>query len=106
MKKYLEVKASVSLVVLTFVLSIFATTGSMIVSANELILDGNQNSESYLNHEDLLIYYSEEEKNSELALEKIKEEYGDVQPNFNEDGEILVTLEDELRIERAINQYL
>lgn len=45
-------------------------------------------------------------KNSELALEKIKEEYGDVQPKFNENGEILLTPEDELRMGQAINQYL
>ncbi|EPH96910.1 hypothetical protein D920_01910 [Enterococcus faecalis 13-SD-W-01] len=43
-----------------------------------MILDETQNSESRFDHEDLSIYYSEEEKNSELALKKIKEEYGDV----------------------------
>ncbi|MCO5506792.1 hypothetical protein NG849_04265 [Enterococcus faecium] len=56
--------------------------------------------------QELSVYYSEEKKNSELALEKIKEEYGDVQPKFNENGEILLTPEDELRMEQAINQYL
>lgn len=105
-KKYLGLKMWVSVVAVTFVLSVVATSGSMIVSANELILDETQNSESRFNHEDLSIYYSEEEKKSELALEKIKEEYGDVQPNFNEKGEIVLTSEDELRMEQAINQYL
>ncbi|MBO0432089.1 hypothetical protein [Enterococcus sp. DIV0660C] len=105
-KKYLGLKVWVSVIAVTFVLSIVATSGSMIVSANELFLDETQNSESYFNDEDLAIYYSKEEKNSELALEKIKEKYGDVQPKFNEDGEILLTPEDELRMEQAISQYL
>ncbi|MDY4308002.1 hypothetical protein SNF32_15320 [Enterococcus mundtii] len=69
-KKYLGLKMWVSVVAVTFVLSVVATSGSMIVSANELILDETQNSESRFNHEDLSIYYSEEEKKSELALEK------------------------------------
>lgn len=105
-KKYLGLKMWVSVVAVTFVLSVVATSGSMIVSANELILGETQNIDSRFNHEDLSIYYSEEEKKSELALEKIKEEYGDVQPNFNEDGEIVLTPEDEVRMEQAINQYL
>lgn len=105
-KKYLGLKVWVSVIAVTFVLSIVATSGSMIVSANELFPDETQNSESYFNDEDLAIYYSKEEKNSELALEKIKEKYGDVQPKFNEDGEILLTPEDELRMEQAISQYL
>ena len=105
-KKYLGLKMWISVVAVTFVLSVVATSGSMIVSANELILDETQNNESYFKHEDLSIYYSEEEKNSELAHEKIKEVYGDVQPKFNEDGEIVLTPEDEVRMEQAINQYL
>ncbi len=105
-KKYLGLKMWVSVIAVTFVLSVAATSGSMIVSANELILDETQNSESHFNHEDLSIYYSKEEKNSELALEKIREEYGDIQPNFNENGEIVLTPEDEVRMEQAINQYL
>lgn len=51
-------------------------------------------------------FITRKKKNSELALEKIKEEYGDVQPKFNENGEILLTPEDELRMGQAINQYL
>ncbi|GMC00690.1 hypothetical protein [Enterococcus thailandicus] len=105
-KKYLGLKVWVRVIAVTFVLSIVATSGSMIVSANELFPDETQNSESYFNDEDLAIYYSKEEKNSELALEKIKEKYGDVPPKFNEDGEILLTPEDELRMEQAISQYL
>lgn len=105
-KKYLGLKVWVRVIAVTFVLSIVATSGSMIVSANELFPDETQNSESYFNDEDLAIYYSKEEKNSELALEKIKEEYGDVPPKFNEEGEILLTPEDELRMEQAISQYL
>lgn len=105
-KKCLGLKVWVRVIAVTFVLSIVATSGSMIVSANELFPDETQNSESYFNDEDLAIYYSKEEKNSELALEKIKEKYGDVPPKFNEDGEILLTPEDELRMEQAISQYL
>lgn len=105
-KKYLDLKMWISVIAVTFVLSVVATSGSMIISANELILDETQNSESNFSSEDLSVYYSEEKKNSELALEKIKEEYGDVQPKFNENGEILLTPEDELRMEQAINQYL
>lgn len=105
-KKYLDLKMWISVIAVTFVLSVVATSGSMIISANELILDETQNSKSNFSSEDLSVYYSEEKKNSELALEKIKEEYGVVQPKFNENGEILLTPEDELRIEQAINQYL
>ncbi|MEA4830161.1 MAG: hypothetical protein VB121_09290 [Enterococcus thailandicus] len=105
-KKYLGLKVWVRVIAVTFVLSIVATSGSMIVSANELFPDETQNSESYFNDDDLGFYYSKEEKNSELALEKIKEKYGDVPPKFNEDGEILLTPEDELRMEQAISQYL
>lgn len=105
-KKYLDLKMWISVIAVTFVLSVVATSGSMIISANELILDETQNSKSNFSSEDLSVYYSEEKKNSELALEKIKEEYGDVQPKFNENGEILLTPEDELRMEQAINQYL
>lgn len=105
-KKYLGLKVWVRVIAVTFVLSVVATSGSVVVLANELILDETQNSESYFNDEDLAIYYSKEEKNSELALEKIKEEYGDVPPKFNEEGEILLTPEDELRMEQAISQYL
>lgn len=54
----------------------------------------------------MAIYYSKEEKNSELALEKIKEEYGDVPPKFNEEGEILLTPEDEMRLDTATTEYL
>ncbi|QED60968.1 hypothetical protein FUT28_04805 [Enterococcus durans] len=96
----------VSVIAVTFVLSVAATSGSMIVSANELILDETQNSESHFNHEDLSIYYSKEEKNSELALEKIREEYEDIQPNFNENGEIVLTPEDETRLNKATSEYL
>ncbi|EGP4822340.1 TPA: hypothetical protein QFL11_000125 [Enterococcus faecium] len=105
-KKYLDLKMWISVIAVTFVLSVVATSGSMIISANELILDETQNSKSNFSSEDLSVYYSEEKKNSELALEKIKEEYGVVQPKFNENGEILLTPEDELRMEQAINQYL
>ncbi|HGV8386788.1 hypothetical protein [Enterococcus faecium] len=105
-KKYLDLKMWISVIAVTFVLSVVATSGSMIISANELILDETQNSKSNFSSEDLSVYYSEEKKNSELALEKIKEEYGDVQPKFNENGEILLKPEDELRMEQAINQYL
>ncbi|MDA3974393.1 hypothetical protein PF023_10065 [Enterococcus thailandicus] len=105
-KKYLGLKVWVSVVAVTFVLSVVATSGSMIVSANELFPDETQNSESYFNDEDLAIYYSKEEKNSERALEKIKKKYGDVQPKFNEDGEILLTPEDEMRLDTATTEYL
>ncbi|WP_270375813.1 hypothetical protein [Enterococcus thailandicus] len=105
-KKYLGLKVWVRVIAVSFALSVVATSGSVVVLANELILDETQNSESYFNDEDLAIYYSKEEKNSELALEKIKEEYGDVPPKFNEEGEILLTPEDELRMEQAISQYL
>ncbi|WP_430596772.1 hypothetical protein [Enterococcus sp. DIV0175] len=105
-KKYLGLKVWVRVIAVSFALSVVATSGSVVVLANELILDETQNSESYFNDEDLAIYYSKEEKNSELALEKIKEKYGDVPPKFNEDGEILLTPEDELRMEQAISQYL
>lgn len=105
-KKYLGLKMWVSVIAVTFVLSVAATSGSMIVSANELILDETQNNKSHFNHEDLSMYYSEGEKNSELALEKIKKEYGDVQPNFNENGEIVLTLEDEVRLDKATSEYL
>lgn len=105
-KKHQVLKAWISIIPVTFVLSVVATSGSMIVSANELTLDEFQSSESRFNHEDLSIYYSEEEKKSELALEKIKEEYGDVQSNFNEKGEIVLTPEDEARLDKATSEYL
>lgn len=105
-KKYLGLKMWIRVIAVTFVLSVVATSGSMIVSANELILDETQNSESHFNHEDLSIYYSKEEKNSELALEKIREEYEDIQPNFNENGEIVLTPEDETRLDKETSEYL
>ncbi|WP_430604954.1 hypothetical protein [Enterococcus sp. DIV0125] len=105
-KKYLGLKVWVRVIAVSFALSVVATSGSVVVLANELILDETQNSESYFNDEDLAIYYSKEEKNSELALEKIKEEYGDVPPKFNEEGEILLTPEDEMRLDTAITEYL
>lgn len=105
-KKHQGLKVWISTIAVTFVLSVVATSGSMIISANELILDESQSSEGYFNHEDLPIYYSEEEKYSELALEKIKEEYGDVQPSFNENGEIVLTPEDEVRLDKATSEYL
>ncbi len=105
-KKHQVLKAWISIIPVTFVLSVVATSGSMIVSANELTLDESQSSESRFNHEDLSIYYSEEEKKSKLALEKIKEEYGDVQSNFNEKGEIVLTPEDEARLDKATSEYL
>ncbi|MFS0926146.1 hypothetical protein ACFC37_03985 [Enterococcus durans] len=48
-KKYQGLKAWISTIAVTFVLSVVATSGSMIVSANELTLDESQNSESYFN---------------------------------------------------------
>ncbi|WP_270344578.1 hypothetical protein [Enterococcus thailandicus] len=45
-KKYLGLKVWVRVIAVTFVLSIVATSGSMIVSANELFPDETQNSES------------------------------------------------------------
>ncbi|WP_270608361.1 hypothetical protein [Enterococcus thailandicus] len=105
-KKYLGLKVWVRVIAVSFALSVVATSGSVVVLANELILDETQNSESYFNDEDLAIYYSKEEKNSELALEKIKEEYGDVPPKFNEEGEILLTPEDEMRLDTATTEYL
>ena len=47
-----------------------------------------------------------EEKNSQLALEKIKEEYEEVQPNFNKNGEIVLILEDGVRLDQATSEYL
>lgn len=48
-KKYQGLKAWISTIPVTFVLSVVATSGSMIVSANELTLDESQSSESYFN---------------------------------------------------------
>lgn len=61
-KKYLDLKMWISVIAVTFVLSVVATSGSMIISANELILDETQNSESNFSSEDLSVYYSEEKR--------------------------------------------
>ncbi|EQB7974816.1 hypothetical protein [Enterococcus sp. C76] len=61
-KKYLDLKMWISVIAVTFVLSVVATSGSMIISANELILDETQNSESNFSSEDLPVYYSEEKR--------------------------------------------
>ncbi|MGM0157513.1 hypothetical protein IGI47_001825 [Enterococcus sp. AZ191] len=57
-KKHQGLKAWISIIAVTFVLSVVATSSSMIVSANELTLDEPQNSESYFDYEDLSIHYS------------------------------------------------
>lgn len=41
-----------------------------------------------------------------MVIEKIKEDYEKVQPKLEENGELLLTVEDELRMEQAISQYL
>ncbi|MDO2410881.1 hypothetical protein QUB72_09220 [Enterococcus faecium] len=61
-KKYLDLKMWISVIAVTFVLSVVGTNGSMIISANELILDETQNSESNFSSEDLSVYYSEEKR--------------------------------------------
>lgn len=38
-----------------------------------------------------------------MVIEKIKEDYEKVQPKLEENGELLLTVEDELRMEQAIN---
>ena len=48
-KKHQGLKAWFSTIAVTFVLSVVATSGSMIVSANELTLDESQSTESYFN---------------------------------------------------------
>lgn len=45
-KKYLGLKMWVSVIAVTFVLSTVATSSSMIVSENELMLDDSQSDES------------------------------------------------------------
>lgn len=41
-----------------------------------------------------------------MVIEKIKEDYEKVQPKLEENGELLLIVEDELRMEQAISQYL
>lgn len=38
-----------------------------------------------------------------MVIEKIKEDYEKVQPKLEENGELLLIVEDELRMEQAIN---
>lgn len=105
-KKCLGFKVSIGVIVVTFVLSILATSGSMVVLANEINLEKTENIDTDFTSEETSVFYLEEANNSKVAIEKIKDEYKDVQPEFDENGELLLTAEDELRMEQAINQYL
>ncbi|WP_301357581.1 hypothetical protein, partial [Enterococcus spodopteracolus] len=105
-KKCLGFKVSIGVIVVTFVLSILATSGSMVFLANEINLEKTENIDTDFTSEETSVFYLEEANNSKVAIEKIKEYYEDIQPEFDGNGELLLTAEDELRMEQAINQYL
>ncbi|MDT2688485.1 hypothetical protein ACK4CS_15905 [Enterococcus gallinarum] len=77
----------------------------MVASALELQKNDTTSTEN-LGAIDPSFLYLEEQQKSQLALEKIKDEYKDVQPIFDENGELIVTHDDELRIAQAVNDYL
>lgn len=104
-KKKSKMKIGVYAVAVLSVLSVFLSSGSMVVSALEVQKNETSSTENF-GVTDPSNLYLEEQQKSELALEKIKDEYKDVQPKFDENGELIVTNEDELRIAQVVNDYL